>query len=129
MSYPGRHPLDDPSIDDAVRLLRRVPPGPTWVAGERLSSGTFKARSHDVGASVVLEDELLRSGRPLEAVLSGHPGFGLVAVSAGQVRALGAGVRRVPLPDEPAHAELVGVTGGISKRLAGLAEWIRWPEL
>lgn len=77
---------------------------------------------HDGDAtSVYLGDE---AGSP-EAVMAGHQGFGLVAVSVGLVQECGLRVVRRPEPGFSYHAVLVGPkTNAIARRLARAADWI-----
>ena len=58
--------------------------------------------------SVVLGQEVLYEGRTADSVLAGHDGFGLVSFLAGLARAEGQGIMRMPLAEEPAHAEVFG---------------------
>lgn len=78
--------------------------------------------------SVVLADLVLEAGRDAESALVGHDDFGLVAFSAGLARSKNQGVLRKPLPDEPAHAEVVGrKTASVKKALAMNCEWVVLP--
>ncbi len=112
-------PTDDPSIPDEAELWRRVPPD-FYTYDERLgrrrpSSGAFDNHRDGSPMSVVLAAE----SRGVDAVLAGYAGYGLVAITAGLARACGQGVVRAPLPDEPAHAHVVGAkTSSVKKRLA-----------
>ena len=115
------HPLDDPSIPDSETLWRRVPV--SWIVpdqrngGTRLSSQAFEGSSDGSGCSV-----LLSSQAKLEDVFARHPGMGIAALQALYPRQIGLGVRRVPIPDEPAHAQIEGnFTHSTKKRLAAAA--------
>jgi hypothetical protein len=127
MAAPG--PDDDPTISDDAELWRRVPPD-FYIHDERLghrrpSSGAFDNHRDGSPMSAVLAAE----SRGVEAVLAGHEGYGLVAITAGLARACGQGVVRAPLPDEPAHAHVVGPkTNSVKKRLAREARSIVEPS-
>lgn len=78
--------------------------------------------------SVVLGDDVRAVGRDPGSVLIGHAGFALAALTAGQVRNDGQRVVRDPLPDEPAHALVVGVKPqGARRRWAKSAHWVVAP--
>ena len=79
--------------------------------------------------SVVLADMVTESGRGPTAVLAGHKGFALAAITAGLARQCEQGVAREPLPDEPAHAAVFGKkTDSVKKRLARGSRWIVPPS-
>ena len=113
-SQPG----DDPSIDDSEILYLRVHPrnvtSEDCPAGEyRPGSGSFRSNeplSVDLASKCTAEQTRLRAG--------GEP-FHVAAFTVAVVRKQGCGVRRDPLPDNDAHAEVMGnhkyETGGLSK--------------
>lgn len=75
--------------------------------------------------SVVLADAVTASGRSSDAVLAGHEGFALAAITAGLARSCEQGVAREPLPDEPAHGLVFGrKTDSVKKKLARGSRWI-----
>lgn len=75
--------------------------------------------------SVVLEDLALRLGRNPAVILEGHEGFGLVAFLAGLARRLEQKVVLDPIPDEPAHAHVVGIkTKKTSRAFAKESNWV-----
>jgi len=77
------------------------------------SSVVVAVNARETSGPPVLGDEVLAAGRTAESVLEGHEGFGLVSFVAGLARQLNQGIRRKPLDDEPAHAEVFGKkTGG-----------------
>lgn len=133
---PGHDFPDDPDIPDDTLLLRRiVTHKPGWVAKDgatgalRPSSGAFEDHPNGTPMSVVLENKLREAGRPLEDALSGHDGFALAAITAGQARALGLRVAVDPQDDEPAHGIVIGKkTQGIKRKLARAAQWIVPPD-
>ncbi len=122
-------PPDDPTIPDDAVLWRRVPPN-FYVPDERLgrsrpSSMAFENSRDGSPMSVVLASE----ARSVEAVLQGHEGYGLVAITAGLARACGQVVTRDPLPEEPAHALVAGAkTSAVKKRFAREARTIVEPS-
>lgn len=64
------------------------------------------------------------AGSP-EALMAGHDGFGLVALTAEVVQACGLRVVRRPEPGFPYHAVLVGPkTSAVARRLARAASWV-----
>jgi len=122
------HPDDDPSVEDAEWLYRRIPSRQARFddnRGERWpSSASMCPSSGDDDVSVYIGSLL---NDPLD-VLDQHPTHGLVRFRAGTVRAAGAacgaalGIVRDPITDaerplrcDPAHALIRGVPPG-SKR-------------
>jgi hypothetical protein len=124
---------DDPTIHDEAELWRRIPP---WhfvkdenVGQVRPSKAAFDNHQNGSPMSVVLADVVTESGRDPSAVLAGHEGFALAAITAGLARQCEQGVARGPLSDEPAHAVVFGKkTDGVKKRLARGSRWIVPPS-
>ena len=120
---------DDPTILDEAELWRRVP---SWhfVQDENLgqirpSKAAFDNHPNGSPMSVVLAHVVAETGRGPDAVLAGHKGFALAAITAGLARECQQGVAREPLPNEPAHAVVFGKkTNGVKKRLARGARWV-----
>lgn len=80
--------------------------------------------------SVVLDDTLRAHGRVPESILVSRIGYGLVAVTAAEVRAEAQRVLRSPLVDELAHGDVWGdKPAGRRRRLAQVARWIIEPPL
>lgn len=78
--------------------------------------------------SVLLADAVVASGREPVDVLAGYQGFGLASLTAGLARRCSQGVARDPLPDEPAHAVVLGdKTGAVRKRFARDCYWVVLP--
>lgn len=120
---------DDVSIPDETELWRRIPP---WHVHHDVRLGRLRPASAafdddvDDPMSVVIATGAAGPG----AVLAGHEGFALAAITAGLARACGLGVMRDPLPDNPAHAVVFGhKTGAIMRRLAREATWIVPPDV
>ena len=65
---------------------------------------------------------------PSLPVLTGHPGYTLAMITAGQTRACGQGIARDPTPEEPAHAIVFGPKPkSIQRRLAKESSWVLAP--
>jgi hypothetical protein len=121
--------VDDPTIDSGTLLYRRVPP--QWVVPDgtrnctRLASAAFQSEQMSVDAGDVLE----AIGEPPESVVRNHPGFYLVAFPAGVARDAQQAVCRDPLPEDEAHALVVGKkTGARQKQLGRGSMWVVRPE-
>lgn len=122
---------DDPSIVDDEELWRRIPE--VWIVedrvmgGVRIASAAFSDHRNGTPMSVFLGSVVRDDGRAPESVLM--PSYYLAAVKAGAARDCGQGVRRAPLQDEPAHAEVFGKkTKSVKKRLAQAAYWVVGPD-
>jgi hypothetical protein len=123
---------DDMTIADDSQLWRRVPP---WHLIEDKNLGTVRPSSaafdDPAGSSmsVVLGNEVLAAGRDPSSVLAGHDGFYLASVTAAHARSLQQAIVRMPIHDEPAHAEVVGKkTRGVQRSFAKAATWIIPPN-
>jgi hypothetical protein len=120
---------DDPTISDDARLWRRIP---RWhfVFDENLrrwrpSSAAFADSDEGGSMSVGLAGLVSEAGREAASVLSGLEGYGLAEITAGLVRRCGQSVVRDPLPEEPAHALVVGnKTRAVQRKLAREAIWV-----
>ena len=124
---------DDPTILDEAELWRRIPPRHCVkdenVGQVRPSKAAFNNHPNGSPMSVVLADRVTESGRDPSAVLAGHAGFALAAITAGLARQCEQGVAREPLPDEPAHAVVFGKkTDSVKKRLARGSRWVVPPS-
>lgn len=126
----GRPSVDDPTIPDADELWRRVPDTPQHIVRDqnrgcyRVSSAAFDDDADGEPMSVVLAAE---GGSP-EAMLRGHVGYGVVGFEAGLTRSRQQVVVRDPLPDQPAHALVVGrKTDSVRRALARAARWVVRP--
>lgn len=124
---------DDLTISDGDKLLRRIPS--SWRVRDhsrgswRPTSQAFNDHPNGSSMSVHLLCVLEQSGNAAESVLEGHEGFGLVAITVKLVRDCGQAIRRVPAPNDPAHAEVVGPkTQSVRRRLARGATWLVEPK-
>ncbi len=116
---------NDPTIPDSEDLWRRIPP---WhiVTDENLgvvrpSSAAFEDDDDGSPMSVYLASATPLAG----AVLVGHAGFALAAVTARLARECKQGIVRDPQPGAPSHALVIGrKTPGVRKRFAREARWI-----
>lgn len=121
----AQHVPNDPSIGDAEVLLRRVPPD--WIvpgdAGRmRIASAAFK----DPELSIFFKSLLVKQGRQVGEVLSGHPDSSLCSIVAQLVRSLGQGVvYDTAPPHDAAHGLVVGKkTKSIANKFARAATWV-----
>ena len=114
--------VDDPAIVGQLRLLRRVPEFLVHSGAVELS--VFDEREAGCGLSMTLwldqgdRDDLLRS----------HADFGVICVTADQLREEGAIIARRPLVGNLNHCEIFPrLTGGARKRLKKAAKWVEYP--
>lgn len=128
---PGAPPTyeDDPTIDDATELWRRIPP--TWhkfdkrLGRHRPSTQAFRDSRDGTPMSVYLGPECGGD----ERVLAGHEGFLLGYFTAGLAREWSQRVTREPrLETEPGHAWVAGKkTDAVRSALARGSGWIVGP--
>jgi hypothetical protein len=125
--------IDDDTILNEAELYRRVPP--QWLVRDenlgtvRPSSQAFQDSPNGSPMSVTLADVLSAAGREPSSVLSGHQGFGLVAITAGLARECQQGIMRDPTEEEPAHALVFGKkTGGVKSKFAKQSRWVVEPS-
>jgi hypothetical protein len=122
---------DDPTISGDVVLYRRIPPWPdnvTWDQDGQPSFSSLNFKDKNQELSVHLASEATP-----DDVLRGHEAFGLVQITAQQVRDIcGAAIVICRCTEEPAmgHVLVCGkMTGGTVKKLQRAARWVegRWP--
>ena len=119
---------DDPQIADGVRLLRRIPP---WhfvrddnAGCVRPSSAAFVDDQDGDPMSVYRQDVIEDEGGVPGRVLANHPGFGLVSLSAGQVRSRDQTVHADPVPEESSHGIVCGPKSKSTRKwFAHQAQW------
>jgi hypothetical protein len=121
---------DTTVLDDAV-LWRRVH-HLFWQqvqGGWRISSGAFDNASDGSGMSVHLADIAVVEDRSLESLLPDPADeFGMVALTANHVRKQSQIIVREPEPDDPTHAEVIGLKPTkVRKRLRDGAAVVRLP--
>jgi hypothetical protein len=106
----------------------------TAEGGHRPNTDSF-CDDPDANMSVYVESRLIAMGLKATAVLTGHPGFGLVAFPAGLIRELGWDVVMGGAdPADPwaeAHAEVIGDKRPRKPRLRLARECtlVVWPPL
>jgi hypothetical protein len=128
--------VDDNSIEDNSRLLRRIPlvvggtyPQIVWDENSNAwvpSSLAFNGHPDDPRAfSVHLESVLIAAGQTPDAVILDPAKFAITSITAGQARSQRQVIQRKPLADEPAHAHVVGdKTNSVRKALKRFAVWV-----
>jgi len=134
-SYCAEHYPDDPTVADGADLLRRIPPNHVIydenLKQHRPSSQAFRDDRDGDPMSVYLSPVLVSENRELSAVLTGHQGFALAAVTAGLARSLSQTVHPDPIPEESSHAVVCGDKESGSRRvartLAKAAVWVVRP--
>ncbi len=120
---------DDPTILDAVELLRRIPPWHfVWDENEGLhrpSSAAFEDDRDGDPMSVYRSDVIEEEGDDPKRVMKGHSRFGLVSLAAGFVRKKRQTVNPDPLASESSHAKVCGPkTRATRGSFARRCEWV-----
>jgi hypothetical protein len=120
-------PIDDVSIGNDDRLLRRIRPDDVFVEPEtgqrRPSSATFISKSN------IISVDLATLTTP-EKALGNYPSHILVEIDVGTVRSLGCKVVRDPQPDNPSHALLYGsgpdgrMTKSQAREIVSRCKWV-----
>jgi len=126
---PGDEDQDDSSIPDDAKVLRRIPPSHVV---KNDSTGRPQTRDFDnspdgSGTSV----RIWADGTDPLDVLKDHDDFGLVFITAKDIRDNDLGIILDPDPDpnDPHHALIQGKKkSGRKKRLASAAIWIKKPN-
>jgi len=127
-------PEDDPSIDDAEDLWRRIHPHQVFQDGNlngraRPSSAAFKDK--ELSCLLAREDteERALAAKGDDGVAWRDKGFSLAAFTAGLARRLRQTVCRDPTPADPPHVLVVGKkkSGSISGTFAEEARWVGEP--
>ncbi len=125
---------DDTSIRDSDDLWRRI--FPKWIVpdkntgGTRLSSQAFEDSRDGTPMSVVLADIVKASGRVVDDLLTSFGlAYGMASITAGLARGCSQKVCRAPVPEEEAHAYVVGKkTKSVKNRLVDGAVWLVDPR-
>ena len=120
-------PVDDVSIGDDERLLRRIRPEDVFVepqSGQRRpSSATFISKSNIISVD-------LASLTTPEKALGNYPRHVLVEIEVRTVRSLGCKVVRDPQPNNSAHTLLYGsgpegrMTKSQAKEIVNRCRWV-----
>jgi hypothetical protein len=120
---------DDPTIAGEIRLWRRIPPWTervTWDTdtGEPESS-SLNFRDEHNELSMYIASEI-----SVDYVLRGHEGFGLVELTAGEIRRLVPGVIICRDPDpHPSHVLICAkITKAPARGLRNLCRWVVKPQ-
>lgn len=133
-------PLRQPPLDDngAVlphdhneilaedQLIRRISEKQlVWDAdGQRIvSSIAFKPADKNAGMSIDLERQIIEAGLVPRDYVTTPRWIGSVVFKAGDLRNEGLRIGFHPLPDNPYHGEVWGLTSSHARRLKGLATW------
>jgi hypothetical protein len=118
---------EDGSIPDDAGLLRRIAPDPNQIIFDkntgiwRPSSAAFRDHKMSVDVEPVLES----NGLDWHFTLREHPGYSLVRFRAQSARQVGLAVVSRPVPNNPAHAEVIGKkSGSIPRHLRESSEWV-----
>lgn len=121
---------DDPTISGEMILYRRIPPWEDNVKWEMdqpvVSSANFKDRIQELSLNIAAETT------PAD-MLKGHEGFGLIQITAGELRTIcGRAVIICRCAEEPdkGHVLVCGkITGGTANRLKEAVQWVEgyWP--
>lgn len=126
-------PEDDVTILNESALWRRIRPEQTIFDANlgrlRPTSDAFGNSSDDSGMSVIIGDQVLEEGRTPQQLLHDFPGFSLAAFQALLARERGQIIIRDPIPEEPAHAEVIGKkTGSVKSAFAKHSTWVVPPS-
>jgi hypothetical protein len=126
--------VDDPTIGDDERLLRRIPPWHFYfdknLGRQRPTSAAFEDHPNGSPMSVHLESVRMVHGLAFESVLADHDGFAVAGISAGLARTNGQGIMRKPRANDPAHAEVFGLKPeGLRRKFAKASDWVIAPAI
>lgn len=118
-------PVDDPTIKNDERLLRRIHPEQIVrddkSGGYRVSSAAF----NDVQLSTDLYSVLIAAGLDATSCVRAHDGYGLVAITAGLAREKNQVVYREPVEGNEAHGIVEGKKpSSVKKAFVAQCEWI-----
>ncbi len=121
----------DKSIPSDAVLWRLISPEfqkPDELGGIRVTTQAFQNRPESLATSFVLADAVHESGRVAGDLVADKPGYGVVAISVGDIRDMKLEVIRDPQPDEPGHVLVPGKkTRSIKRRLKEAARWVVQP--
>jgi hypothetical protein len=123
--------VDDLTISGNLLLYRRIPPTGervTWDLDGNPDASSFNFKDPAKELSFNLANETTP-----DAVLSGHEGFGLVSISADEIRRICPGVIICRDDEDPANGHVLvcgRVSGGMAARLKKSAKWVegRFPS-
>ena len=112
--------VDDPTILDDDDLFRRV--SPEQIVADEKSEGGFRL-STAAFTPIELSVDVAKETTPAKC-LDTYPEHSLVAFRAGLARSVNQIVTRAPVPDNSAHALVIGRKGAPTKRT--LRDGSRW---
>jgi len=117
-------PIDDASILDEDRLLRRIPPNQLCMEDGKLRPSSAVFRHAEL--SVYIESMVVAQGRAAEDVLSNYPNEFLTALPVSEVRKFPYPiVKDNEPPHDPAHGLVVGKkTGGFANAMKRCHLWV-----
>jgi len=120
---------DDPSIQDTVRLFRRIHPVHIVKDDDtgllRFSTAAFR----DEDLSINIEEYLLRQGLTSIDCLRGYPQHLLMSLQAGACRRLNQAVCHDPKEHSASHGLVYGNKNRKTQLwLVDLAQWVHPPE-
>ena len=123
--------VDDLSIENHFRLLRRIPIKfnlfIVWdnnIGDWKMSSQAFRDHRGGTPMSVHVKEILHENGLKADCVLEGHEQFALAFFTAGVARDLAQAIVKDPREGQPAHAHVVGNKNKrVQKSFAEVAEW------
>jgi hypothetical protein len=115
---------DDTNISGQVVLFRRIPPDPDnvqWLDdGPVPSTSNFRDKENELSVAIAAETTA-------DEQLEGHEGFGLIQITAQEIRDACPGIKLCRCVEEPAkgHVLAVGkVTRGMANKLKVAAKWV-----
>jgi hypothetical protein len=115
---------DDLTITPEARLLRRVP-------SHQIDKGRPDSRNfnHPAAEETGWSCTLWESDQDFADLMNGHESFGCVRLKAGDFRAEGLQIIRVPEPNNPNHCEVFGAmtSKAQARKLREKAAWVQYP--
>ncbi len=108
------HPGAD-EVADSETVYRRIPPSEPWLEPPaRITSANFKLRPGETGLSVYRKS-MVQDPQDILSMPEAIPGSKLACARVADIRGIGLNVVPCPLPDAPAHAEIRGPEGKITR--------------
>jgi hypothetical protein len=128
--------VDDPTVVDECRLLRRIPIQPNtfilWNENEgrwTISSAAFQNNKGFNALSVNIESIMRERQLSLDVVIRDPKKYSLAAITAGLARQHDQVIQKHPEADDPSHGHVVGEKSKpIQRALANAAQWVVAPN-